>query len=469
MPAMTVGFSEIEERLRLLRRRLNSLTLQHVLYVTGSVAVLAATLLIVLALRTRPSVFSVAFWTILGAVGSSLGVAGRQLRRQWVSVERACRWADQQAHLDDRLATLLAHRQHPRRSRLTGVLISQALALRHRWQPQTLAPHRVPRSVCLFGGSLMALLATAFLEREPAAPVPYVVTPPGHGGRPGSEQPGRAALLIPSNEPGRTHRWLSMAVNDQEREDGGDVPGDGRAPESHPGARAARAGGVAPGADGDSASRGRVPAQLDSSAARQDNSATARVQNLIRTAFGARPTGTSETKGPPRSDSGSPASHHPEPGHDLNAGARRPHDVGLNSTPSSSGRSSHGARGDGRTQPGANAPARGTGGGSGQAAGRGGTGAAGPRGLLAEHPELGGAARTASRTFPLHLSSLARAWRSTVEPQRPAHDLVPGATMAPRGEPEARLGEQDREDDPVLRGPIVPEYEPIVRRLFSHE
>ena len=63
-------------------------------------------------------------------------------------------------------------RARPRPSRLAPVLVAQLLALSKKWQPQQIAPRRVPRSVYALLASLLALSSTAFIERRPPAPPP---------------------------------------------------------------------------------------------------------------------------------------------------------------------------------------------------------------------------------------------------------------------------------------------------------
>ena len=179
MPVRTLGFVEVEQRLRLVRRRLNLLGLQHALFLSGSVILAALTLLILLALRGESSTFRVGFWMILGGVALCTLCAFVALWQRWKSFEHIVRLADRRAHLDDRLTTLFA--THARAPWLETVLLNQLLAQGARWDTSALVPRRVPRSAYVFAVSLLALALTGLIERPPERPPADV---PGHSEAP---------------------------------------------------------------------------------------------------------------------------------------------------------------------------------------------------------------------------------------------------------------------------------------------
>ena len=114
---------------------------------------------IAVAVRGRATFFAVAVWAAAAAVIAALIVAATlRARRRWLSVEQAVRLADRRAALDDRLATLLLDPARARDSRLRDILLEQILAATPRWDVDTLAPRRVPRS-------LYALLAALVSPR----------------------------------------------------------------------------------------------------------------------------------------------------------------------------------------------------------------------------------------------------------------------------------------------------------------
>ncbi len=170
MAAITLGVAEVEERLRALRRRLNLLTLQHGMYLSLSAVALAATLLIIAALRVSPQTFAIAVCGggVLGG-GAALGSV-LYARRRWLDISQAALLADHRGQLADRLATLVDLRTRLRSARLAPVLVGQILALGSRWQPSHIAPRRIPRSLYVLIASVLCLAATLFLARPPRPP-----------------------------------------------------------------------------------------------------------------------------------------------------------------------------------------------------------------------------------------------------------------------------------------------------------
>lgn len=199
MPSLSVGFAQVEERLCILRRRLNLLTLQDAVYVSGTLAVLALTLVVVLALRARAAFFTGAMWTALAAVGAATIAAVQRVRRRWLSAVQVAHLADREAELDDRLATLLDEAPRARTSPLRGILLEQILAAAPRWDVDVLAPRRVPRSVFALAAALAALIVAAFFARPPTAPQAAPAMRPHPSGA-----DTEAGLLRPPTAPKRT-------------------------------------------------------------------------------------------------------------------------------------------------------------------------------------------------------------------------------------------------------------------------
>jgi hypothetical protein len=172
MAAITLGLAEVEERLQALRRRLNFATAQHSFYLGSSVLTVMVTLLVVTGLRAAPSTFRIMAWGG-GAVVMAVGVACvLYARRCWLDPQGVARLADERANLTDRLTTLADLRLRPRPSRLAPVLVAQTLALGSQWQAQRIAPRRIPRSVFLMVASLLALTGTAVTEHDLPHPAP---------------------------------------------------------------------------------------------------------------------------------------------------------------------------------------------------------------------------------------------------------------------------------------------------------
>ena len=170
MPAITVGVAEVEERLRQLRRRVNSRTALHVGSIGLSIVLLVAAALLVLALRGSPLLFRTAVWSGLVLVVATVSIGVVVTRRRWLSLTAAASMADRHGDLTQRLVTLMDLRQRPRPSRFGPVLVAQVLALGARWDPRRVAPRRIPRTVLLPLAALLVLVATAVLEQQtPAA------------------------------------------------------------------------------------------------------------------------------------------------------------------------------------------------------------------------------------------------------------------------------------------------------------
>ncbi|MBI1816042.1 MAG: hypothetical protein HYR72_13765 [Deltaproteobacteria bacterium] len=178
MPAVILGFEEIEDRLRILRRRVNLFTAQHVGYVTASVLALAVAALVLAALRGSPLMFRITFYAGLVATFTVLIGAPLVLYQRWRDLPHVAALADERARLKDRLVTLLTARERRPPSRLAGLLLADVLALGQRWDPRAIAPRRVPHSVYVFLLALATLGSTAFIARpEPPAAHEAVALP----------------------------------------------------------------------------------------------------------------------------------------------------------------------------------------------------------------------------------------------------------------------------------------------------
>jgi len=170
MPAITLGLAEIEERLQMLRRRLNTVTALHAASLALTAVFLVAAALIAVGARADPSSFRAVIWSALVlVVGIGVGCA-LVAHRRWVDELAAAELVDQRGQLTDRLTTLVDLRRHPRPSRLAPVLIAQTLALGERWRPQRIISRRVPRSVFAALLSLLTLAASPLVAPEPPPP-----------------------------------------------------------------------------------------------------------------------------------------------------------------------------------------------------------------------------------------------------------------------------------------------------------
>jgi hypothetical protein len=214
MPAITIALNEIQRRLSALQRRLNLVTLQHGLYLGGSVVILSAAGLILAGLRASVTSFRIAAWGAASLALATVAACLVFLRLRWLDAQATAHLVDRRAELTDRLATIVALCPRPRASRLAPVVIAQTLGLGARWQPQQIAPRPVPRSIFLLLASLLALAFTVLIGRHEPRPTSPVV-PAGFAAGPvddsalrepsqagaGNEAAGNAAAQASSAQP----------------------------------------------------------------------------------------------------------------------------------------------------------------------------------------------------------------------------------------------------------------------------
>jgi hypothetical protein len=437
MPAITLGLAEVEERLRALRRRLNSATAQHSIYLGASSASLLVAAVVVVGLRASAPTFRlVACGSALLAMiitAASLGYA----RRRWLDLQHTAHLVDTRAELTDRLSTVVDLRLRPRPSRLAPVLVAQALALGTQWQAQRIAPRRIPRSIFLLVASLLTLAATALVERRtpPQVPSPTTATVEQlaalgseaasgthHSSDAQTQPPGSArdlqpptALLPPGDFPGRatgseTGRQQSRSLS----------PSSERA-ESRP-------------------------------------SLTDRLQQTIQYAFqGDAP----EQRAQLASRSGISSHHDVKSDPDRNPKANRgdrPDDAAPKQAASSGQRqeSKSGTRGT-QPQTGSNPPQNLQG--SSPAAGEG----SNPHGLMDPNASAAVAGQGGAKRFKLAITSFLRPM------PEPAGRTAGGgrAGAAESGGSGGALNERQMADDAVRKAEIPPEYEDLVRRVYS--
>lgn len=448
MPAITLGLAEVEERLRALRRRLNSITAQHSAYLASSTVILLLAAVIVVGLRASASTFRIAtcgsMLLVIVAVAGCITYA----RRHWLTLRDTAHLADRQAQLTDRLATLVDLRLRPRPSRLAPLLVTQALALGARWQALRIAPRRIPRSVFLLLASLLALAATIMFERRAAPPPPSPSI--------AKADAGTVAIAHPAGS-GQVRRNTGATAPEQpETRSGKQFPGMLVAP-----------GDVVGGAGG--AGRGREGSSDPSTASagtKTERSLTDRLQQNLRHGFRAEPSQSAS-----RSGSGSA----PEP---RNRAEHDPQPRGGNGP---NGTGSQDANGTKATQRAGQSP-------GGKSGGTGSSGASTPQSLQGSSPAAGTGSspqglmdpnappvthnQGETQHFTIAITSLLHPVpQSGKEGKRPSsHPSTRGGAAQPGangGESEAALSGQQMADDALRKAEIPPEYEDLVRRVYS--
>ncbi len=171
MPATELGLADIEERLRSLCRRINTVTAVHGASLCVATIVLAAALRVGLG----PSRFAGSLtWLTTATCLGVLAWAVTYVRRNWLRPAQAARLVDRQAEMCERVTTLFELGPTATGNPLLPVLLMQVLNLGERWQPQRLVPRPYPKTVYLVALSLLGLAAAPLLD--PA--LPAVVVPP---------------------------------------------------------------------------------------------------------------------------------------------------------------------------------------------------------------------------------------------------------------------------------------------------
>jgi len=429
------------------RRRLNFLSLVDRSCTTASVCLLAATALLLLALRGSPGWFSIGLW--LSVTGAALLVlhTASTTYNAWMSAADTAREIDRRAALDDRLATLTSLESlKPADESLAAVVLAQAASMREQWAARRIAPLRPPRSVYLAAAAAALLLTASFVEREPPPPPLSAVAEKPRQPHPAQPRPqGDASKLHAAAqaaaEPGATtvsQNALSESLDPAEN--------GGSSTDGHPAmARAPQETGM-PDSPAD---------RLPSSSLAEGDPIAGRLQELIRNAL--RPSQRDahsraallRAEPQPRSGNGATddarAARAQGARRDAFGGERR---TGAQMSPEKAAESrlfSLRARTGGAHEP------------------AGGAGGNGDKSTIFGKAEA--RSGTDRRTFPIQLSGSSRVIHMRFErPQQPPRDPLPAAG-AVEAEPQ-KVSEVDIEDAAFHRAAIPAELEPALRRIF---
>lgn len=212
---------EIEARLHKLQTRFNLYTAQHQLYRVGAVLALGVAVSTVLAFSVSSFWFSAAAWPLFGVAGVICFRLLRQAVSDWTDLNSAARRVDVQVGLKQRLATLAAQTAagvpytRPA-TRLWAHLVHDNLRRLSQWEVKRVAPSRIPLSLLPFLAAILLACAVASIPLlSPASePVPFSLT---NIGRVTSELPERAGQLVderlfpdPPNERGRSDQPVAL-------------------------------------------------------------------------------------------------------------------------------------------------------------------------------------------------------------------------------------------------------------------
>lgn len=162
-----LALADIEDRLRRIRARFNLYIIQHNFYRLGVALSLGVALLILGAFLLPPWVFTLAAWPLLGLLAFSFLFFLRRSVTDWSNLTVAARRIDAQAGLKERLSTLVAQltagiigKEPP--STLWPHLLRDNLDHFSNWEVKKVAPSRIPWSFLpfLFALALALLVAS---------------------------------------------------------------------------------------------------------------------------------------------------------------------------------------------------------------------------------------------------------------------------------------------------------------------
>ncbi len=232
MPAITVGFAELEGRLEGIRRRLNSLSLFDCACAVGAALLLAASLLLASAFASSAAVFT---WTLRATsllLIFTLGLAAWWLRSRWLDLPRTAIFVDRRAALDARLATILAHAKSATASSLRPILLGQVYELGPQWSIERVAPRRLGRSAYALGAALLVFTLTLLLLPDDWPDAPEVLSVQTRPAAAAGDEDGQPADSLLASATGATGMAARNSRTGSAGSQAAGQPGDDRPGES---------------------------------------------------------------------------------------------------------------------------------------------------------------------------------------------------------------------------------------------
>lgn len=175
-----LALAEVEDRLRRVRARFNLYTLQHNFYGLGTAVALGVAALIVCAFTLPPWIFTLTAWPVLVLLALLLLLFLRRSVAGWTDLNTAARRIDARAGLKERLSTLVAQITagiigKPPPSSLWPHLVEDNTARLPEWEIKKVAPSRVPWSFLPFLAALLLalLVASIPLLSSSSEPAPF--------------------------------------------------------------------------------------------------------------------------------------------------------------------------------------------------------------------------------------------------------------------------------------------------------
>lgn len=464
MPAPE-GLAGVDRQLRAVRQRANRFVLLDAACATATVLSLLAAALTAAALWGSSAMFRLA--TALALVGTAAAVAAALVyaRRHRVDVIAAARIADRRARLSDRLTTLAALPRDRESSPLLPLLVAQTADLGALWRPARAFPRRLPRGAL---GLLVALGVLAGVALWPRAqPLARLL----------QNQPAAAPNPPPRNVPPRDSRQISRGPEqgDRLRNDGSRhtdtlnrggerAGGDGADPGE---SAAATQSAASPAPDLPDQLRQAILAAVQGESVGRPQSLARAVTNADHGGAGTEP-GTGQPQPGNRDGNGTSSSPlDARARHGVKAGNESPGDgESPDREPQTAGTPGpdSGTRPAGRTE---------TGDDDGKRAGdvKPATGAAPPAGggsqagsLLARRPEGGTPGAGNAAPFKVTIGSFLKSIERNPGISRAAGGQARAGAAA---RPTPSLSDTQLADDLLRKAEVPPEYEDLVRRVYS--
>ena len=177
------ALAEVEARLRTLQARFNLYTAQHRFYGVGMVFALGFALFTFLAFSLSSFWFILAAWPLLALAGFVCVRFLRQGIADWTNLHTAASRIDLQVGLKQRLSTLTAQllakpANGPPASRLWAYLLHDNMDRLSVWETKKVAPRRIPWSALPFLATLVLafLVASVPLLSPASEPEPFSLT-----------------------------------------------------------------------------------------------------------------------------------------------------------------------------------------------------------------------------------------------------------------------------------------------------
>ena len=178
-----ISLAEVEARLRTLQARFNLYTAQHRFYGVGTVFALGFALFTFLAFSLSSFWFILAAWPLLALAGFVCFRFLRQGIADWTNLHTAASRIDLQVGLKQRLSTLTAQllanpANGPPASRLWAYLLHDNMDRLSVWEVKKVAPRRIPWSALPFLATLVLafLVASVPLLSPASEPEPFSLT-----------------------------------------------------------------------------------------------------------------------------------------------------------------------------------------------------------------------------------------------------------------------------------------------------